>query len=228
MSESLVEKIIEYIHEDIISLRLNPGQRLHIAQLATQYEVGSGPIREALSRLTSTNLVIAFSQRGFRVAPLSLADLKDVYETRARIEASALVLSIEKGNDEWEAQIIGSYHRLVKFELEHIINNTEEYRIWETRHRAFNFALINACQLTHLLRIQNQLYMLTERYRRQWLIAGLNHQDGLPYAKEQKKIMDAVLARDTPLAVTLLHQHFENAVKVIAKYFLKENLFDAQ
>lgn len=226
MSETLVDKIYQYIHEDIISLQLKPGQRLHIAQLAEQYEVGPGPIREALSRLTSTELVTTLSQRGFRVASLSQADLYDVYQTRAHIEAIALTLSIEKGSDDWEADIIGSYHRLAKFESEHIIKNTADYRIWETRHRAFNFALINACQLTHLLRTQQQLYMLTERYRRQWLLAGAQYPDGLPYAKEQKKIMNAVLARDSSLAVKLLHKHFENAVEVIESYFIEKNLFD--
>jgi GntR family carbon starvation induced transcriptional regulator len=172
MSETLVDKIYQCIHEDIISLRLQPSQRLHIAQLAAQYEVGPGPIREALSRLISTQLVITLSQRGFRVAPLSMDDLQDVYQTRSNIEAIALTLSIEKGDDRWEADIISSHHLLVKYETEHPLNHIDEYKEWEKRHRAFNLALINACGLTHLLQIQQQLYNLTERYRRQWLLAG--------------------------------------------------------
>ncbi len=226
MSETLVDKIYEYIHEDIISLRLQPGQRLHIAHLAEHYEVGPGPIREALSRLTSTELVTTISQRGFRVMPFSQIDLRDIYQTRAHIEAIALTISIEKGNDEWEADIIGSYHRLAKFESEHPIKNTEDYQAWEMRHRGFNLALINACDLKHLLRIQQHLYTLTERYRRQWLLAGIKHSKGLHYAKEQKKIMDAVLARDVSLASKLLHEHFKNAVKVIELYFQENNMFN--
>ena len=57
------------------------------------------------------------------------------------------------------------------------------------------------------LRIHNQLYMLNERYRCQWVIAGLHHPDGLPYAKEQKNNGRSP-GSDRPLAVTLLHQHF--------------------
>jgi GntR family carbon starvation induced transcriptional regulator len=225
MAETAVDKIVEYIQDDITSLRLKPDQRLHIAQLAEQYKVGPGPIREALSRLTSTELVIPLSQRGFRVASVSRKDLHDIYQTRTHIEAIALSLSIEKGDDEWEANIIGTYHRLAKFESEHSIKSPLDYHTWEMRHREFNLALISACGLTHLLRIQQQLYILTERYRRQWLLAGAEHPDGLPYAKEQKKIMEAVLARDSALAIKLLHKHFENAVTVIESYFLEKNLF---
>jgi GntR family carbon starvation induced transcriptional regulator len=204
-------------------MRLLPGQRLHIAELAAEYGVGPGPIREALSRLISTELVTVLSQRGFRVAEVSKDELYDIYQTRAHIEALALRLSIEKGDDAWEANIIASHYKLTKFESEHPVRSPGDYREWELRHRAFNLALIEACDLKHLLRAQQHLYCLTERYRRQWLLAGSLHPTGLSYAKGQKKIMDAALARDADLAVHLLHKHFENAVKVIELYF-QENL----
>jgi GntR family carbon starvation induced transcriptional regulator len=228
MTKTFVDKIYEYLQEDIISNRLLPGQRLHITQLAEQYEVGPGPIREALSRLLATELVVSISQKGFRVSAISQADLNDIYKTRAHIECLALRLSMEQGNDDWEANILAAYHRLTKFETDHKIKNAEDYKEWENRHRSFNLALINACGLKHLLRIQNQLYNLTERYRRQWLIAGIKQVDGLPYAKEQKKIMDAALARNVETATKLLLKHYENATKVIELYFIENKLFKEQ
>lgn len=227
MTETLVDKIHESIQEDIISNLLLPGQRLHIAQLADKYQVGPGPIREALSRLLATELVVAISQKGFRVAAISLADLYDIYKTRAHVECLAIRLSIELGNDKWEADILASYHRLAKYESETKIRNKDDYKEWENRHHAFNLALINACGLKHLLRIQDQLYNLTERYRRQWLIAGIKHLDGLSYAKEQKKIMDAVLARNVETATKLLQKHYESALKVIERYFIEHHLFES-
>lgn len=227
MSETIVDKIVESIQEDIISNQLLPEQRLHIAQLAEQYHVGTGPIREALSRLLTTELVTTISQKGFRVAPISSSDLRDLYKTRAHVEDIALRLAIEQGDDAWEANMMATYHRLAKFEAELSIQHTDDYKEWESRHRAFNIALIDACGLTHLLRIQQHLYMLTERYRRQWLMAGIKHMQGLSYAKKQKKIMDAAIARDAELATTLLHQQYDNAVQVIEAYFIKQQTFDA-
>ncbi len=225
---TLIDSIYEKILEEIISGDLQPNQRLHISQLAAQYNVGLSPVREALSRLLATELVTSISQKGFRVAPVSSADLYDIYQTRIHIELLALQLSIEQGNDKWEADIIAAYHQLSKYESEHKIINTEDYQEWEIRHRAFNLALINACGLTYLLNVQSKLYNLTERYRRQWLIAGTTQIDGLPYAKSQKKIMDATLARNSDVATKLLRKHYENAVKVIESYFVKHNLFEVE
>lgn len=222
---TLIDTIYDQLYEAIISGELKPGQKLHIAQLADQYEVGLSPVREALSRLLATELVTTISQKGFRVCPVSLVDLNDLYRTRTQIEVLALTHAIEKGNDEWEARIIASYHLLAKFEAEHTIKTKQDYREWEMRHRAFNIALLSACDLKQLLRIQDQLYRLTERYRRQWLIAGMKHQIGLPYAKEQKKIMDAVLARNIEQATKLLTKHYDNASTVIRDYFIKKHLF---
>ena len=124
-----------------------------------------------------------------------------------------------------DPHIVSSYHLLAKFESERTVQSLEDYKEWEKRHRSFNLALIKACGLKHLLRIQEQLFYLTERYRRQWLQAGISKPTELSYAKDQKKIMNAALARDSQLAISLLHRHFENAVKVIELFFLERKLF---
>lgn len=223
---TLTDTIYEQIYEDIIAGDLLPGQKLHIAHLAEKYSVGLSPIREALSRLSASELVIAKSQCGFIVSPISQRDLYDLYKTRSYIEEIAVKLSIENGDDAWEAAILAAFHSLAKFEEQSAtLKTVEQYKEWERRHRAFNLALISACNLEHLLQIQAKLYSLTERYRRQWLFAGLKHAHGLQYAKEQKKIMNAVLDRDVQLALKLLHKHYEKAVKVIDDYFLAKNLF---
>jgi GntR family carbon starvation induced transcriptional regulator len=225
MGETLVDKIYEQIHEDILSWRLKPMQRLHIAQLAEHFNIGPGPVREALSRLIATGLVIVISQRGFRVAAVSKDDLNDVYMTRAEVEAIALRLSIERGDDQWEADLIASYHRLAKFEQEQTIKSLQDYKEWELRHRGFNLALLNACGLSYLLDIQNRLYDLTERYRRSWLNAGIEKSKKLVYAKKQKDIMDAALSRDAKRASELLFRHYESAVAVMESYFAQNHLF---
>jgi len=226
MATTLTDSIYNHIQEDIISGALEPGQKLHIAQLAQKYDVGLSPIREALSRLLASELVVAMSQRGFIVAPVSSVDLHDVYQTRAYIETTALTLAIERGDDAWEASIVASFHSLSKFETQQIFTSPEHYQEWETRHRAFNLALISACGLNYLLNTQQRLYQLTERYRRKWVHAGIKHPKGLQHAKEQKIIMDAVLARNTKLATQLLFQHYEKAADLIESYFAKHDLFN--
>jgi GntR family carbon starvation induced transcriptional regulator len=215
--DSLSDKAYHKIYEEILCGNLRPNQKLHIAQLAKKFEVGLSPVREALSRLTATNLVKAESQRGFKVAPMSLEDLNDIYTTRAHIESIALTLSIEKGGAEWEAALVASFHLLSQTEKSLEKLTEETYNQWELRHRAFNYNLINACGLKHLLQIQEKLYYETERYRRIWVFAGLRENRVLSFSAKQKNIMKAALSRDATKAVSLLVQHYENARRLIAQ-----------
>ena len=96
---------MERLRADILSTKLVPGQKLHIAGLAKQFSVSLAAVREALSRLVADGLVQASDQRGFRVSPVSPADLADVTQTRIDIEGLALRRSIERGDQAWLASV---------------------------------------------------------------------------------------------------------------------------
>lgn len=212
---TICDKIYTEIYNDILDGKLAPRARLNIAELATRYGATLSPVREALGKLTATELVVAIPQKGFRVAAVSAADLHDIYETRFQIEAIMLKLAIEKGDDAWEAEVIGTQHRLEQFEKKCPFQSLKEYQQWEALHRAFNLALLSACKLTHLLQIQAKIYGQTERYRRMWVRAALHAEKNLRFAEKQKAIMLAALKRDATTAVSLLQKHFAQAVKLI-------------
>lgn len=88
------------------------GEKLRVEHLKEIYQTSAGTLREALALLVSDSLVVSQAQRGFRVAPMSLEDLVDITRTRALLECAALRESIEQGDDEWEARVVSSYHRL--------------------------------------------------------------------------------------------------------------------
>jgi GntR family carbon starvation induced transcriptional regulator len=98
-------KVLESLRQDIISSHFQPGQKLQMKVLKSQYNVGYSPLREALSRLVSSGLVCMKEQCGFSVAPLSLEELYDLYMVRIRLEIQALELSIQNGDDDWEADV---------------------------------------------------------------------------------------------------------------------------
>ena len=61
--------------------------------------------------LAGRGLVVQEGQRGFRVAQASADDLRDITQTRISMETTALRFSIERGDDVWEAGILGAHHR---------------------------------------------------------------------------------------------------------------------
>ncbi len=64
-------EIYARLRRDLIAGHHKPGERLRFRQLSAAYSVGIAPLREALSRLVSDQLVRFEGHRGYTVAPLS-------------------------------------------------------------------------------------------------------------------------------------------------------------
>ncbi len=211
--KTVVEAVYLRVRQDILRGTLKPGSKLRFAELTIVYEAGISTLREALTRLMADRLVIAEGQRGFRVAPISLAEMWDITRLRAEIESVALKESISAGGDAWEAEIVSCLHRLLKLEgrdSETPLLLTEE---GAHLHKLFHMALLNASPSAWRLRVVDILYDQSERYRRlqtSYLSGMLNS------SKEHKQIADAVIARNTVRAIALLRQHLEKTAHLLA------------
>jgi GntR family transcriptional regulator, carbon starvation induced regulator len=211
--ETRAADVLARMRSDIISCALKPGAKLRFETLRGLYEVSFSTLREALSRLVAEGLVIAEGQRGFIVAPVSLADLNDLTDVRVLIERECIARAIGRGDDQWEADIIGTFHRMDR--LQNRLGQT--YYLsdeWAKLHGAFHYSLVAACNSPNLLEIRQKLFERAHRYRRmssqfrpQWRAKDVEH----------KMIMDAVIARDTATAQDLVERHIrETTENVIA------------
>jgi DNA-binding GntR family transcriptional regulator len=201
--KTLVESAYRNLRRDIIEGRLPPGEKLRIEHIKDNYGVGAGTLREALSLLISDALVISQEQRGFRVAPVSVADFEDITETRVMLECEALRQSMALGDDAWEGELLAAFHRLSKAE-EKLGDGGEAREEWEERNRIFHEVLIAACPSRWIKHFLSILYHQAERYRRMSL-----NQRTLPrdVHAEHEALFKAVLARDAEQATAILAQH---------------------
>lgn len=78
--------VYELIRQDIISGRLEPNERLVVADIARRHGTSTNPVREALQLLRGEGLVIINLNRGARVRPIDQDFVRDVYEVSALIE----------------------------------------------------------------------------------------------------------------------------------------------
>lgn len=84
------QTVLNRLLADILDGRYAPGARLRFAELQAAYEVGIGTLREALSHLASVGMVEVDANRGYRVAPVSEADLRDVSDLLIEFEQRAI------------------------------------------------------------------------------------------------------------------------------------------
>ncbi|MDT5031046.1 MAG: hypothetical protein QOC94_1217 [Actinoplanes sp.] len=85
-SYSLVELAVNRLSQEILSGRSDPGERLVEEQLTRRLGISRAPLREALRLLAQQGLVEHTPRRGARVATLSDADVRELYEVRDVLE----------------------------------------------------------------------------------------------------------------------------------------------
>jgi len=217
-SRTFAQAVQAQLASDILNGRQPPGTRLRLQALCDTYQVSMSPLREALAGLAGRGLVIQEGQRGFRVAPASADDLRDVTETRVRIETTALRLSIEQGTDAWEAQVVAAHHRLSRRPRSEKLLVDEA---WEELHRGYHMALIAACGLPRLLAFCTMLHDHFDRYRRLAVLHSSRH----PVIRSSHgAIVKAALAKDLPQAENLLSAHIRESTNQFASLLGPEGL----
>ncbi len=88
MSGSQAERLSSIIEEEILSLRLKPGEKLDETRLAERYGTSRTPVREALRQLSANGLIEIRPHKGAVVAKLGIRDLVELLEVVAELEGA--------------------------------------------------------------------------------------------------------------------------------------------
>ena len=89
-SELIVDQLYDDIKRRIIGGELAPDTRLNVRDLCLYYKVSDTPLKQALNRLVSENLVSALPRRGMWVRAFSEKDVHEAIEARIMIELFAV------------------------------------------------------------------------------------------------------------------------------------------
>jgi len=202
---TLAERAHRKLRVDIISGALAADQALRLEYLKERYGISYSPLREALNRLHSEQLVVSSPSRGFRVAPFSEAHMWDAIETRIVIDCEALRRALARGDAEWEVKLLAAFDALIPLSEPGA----------EARHYAFHRALLSACGSPWLLTLSDQLYGQTERYRQTSLRGRTHGNIQRDSAAEHQQLLHAAVARDAVLAAGLLARHFRQTGRLV-------------
>jgi DNA-binding GntR family transcriptional regulator len=196
-----VEHVHRMIRESILDGSLTPGETMSQVALADELGVSRTPLREALRMLQGEGLILSEPNRRVRVAPLSLADVEELYAIRIPLEVTALRLSLPRMTPEDIAELEGYMAAMAHFA------GAEDYGRWYVPHQAFHRGLTQraGARFDALLL---QLFDHAERYRR----IHFGHQFSTQSTHDHREILDACKAADADLASALLGRHLARTV----------------
>jgi DNA-binding GntR family transcriptional regulator len=99
-AETLTERAYRLIEEQIVTLRLRPGDVLSEQMLSATFKIGRTPIREALQRLAREGLITVLPRKGILVSDINPRSQLLVLEVRREIERLLSRAGAERGTPE--------------------------------------------------------------------------------------------------------------------------------
>lgn len=208
------------LRREILSGRLPPDTKLRFRSLEDRYGFGLTALRESLSRLSSDRLVTFEPLRGYRVAPTSIEELKDICSFRIEIAAQGLRDAIKYGDETWESDILASLHLLTRSHLPSEADDFDAIEKWEVRHEAFHVSLISACASPWRIHVLSLLSSQFERYRRHILLGmAASAETARRVDSEHEAIASLAISRMEDEAVAALSSHFRGSLDFLVKHY---------
>lgn len=192
--ETIASRIEKALAERIVSGALAPGTKLRQEHVAEEFSASHVPVREAFRRLEARGLVASEPRRGVRVAGFTQAEIREVADMRAALEALAL------------RHAIPHLTRAILDRAEEINDAAEaagDMHVWEECNRSFHRALVTPCGMPRLLRSIDDLQAASARF----LFSGWRAEWEAPTDRDHKAILNALRKGQSDLAVALLAKH---------------------
>jgi DNA-binding GntR family transcriptional regulator len=111
---SLAESAYVAIRDQIVTLVIPPGAPLNEQLLAAQLGVGRTPVREAIKRLESEQLINIFPRRGTFASDINIADLALITDVREQLEGHAAQRAAERAVPNERASLEALVKEIVK------------------------------------------------------------------------------------------------------------------
>lgn len=100
-----VDDVFDYLHGQISSLQLKPGDRISEAEIAAQFGVSRQPVRDAFSRLANLDLLLIRPQRATEVRRFSMREIEKARFVRASVEKEVLLRACANCDDAGAAKL---------------------------------------------------------------------------------------------------------------------------
>ena len=194
------------LKEDILQLRLKPGENIEESILKDRFNLSRTPVREALIRLASEGLINLLPNRGARVAAIDISDIPQYFEALDVCQRMILRLCADRcSNDQL---------KLLTMINKNFISATASRNIakmGETNHE-FHSVMIDACRNKYIGTLYTQLLSVGLRLSLSAFGTGVSNSyyDDEYYSEvinQHKEMIKAISDKDIEMAEDVAKNH---------------------
>lgn len=214
-----VDEVFDYLQDQILSLRLKPGDRISEAEIAARFGVSRQPVRDAFSRLANLDLLLIRPQRATEVRRFSMRQIEKSRFIRAAIETEVLRRAAAHCDSEGEARLS---KELVKQEVAAQAKDVDQFG---TLDYEFHKTLCEIGKVDYAFEV-----ILEEKAKVDRLcMLGLEKEQRMPeLVEDHKAIANAICQHDADAAVTYGMRHLSRLDATIASITkTNANYFDS-
>lgn len=201
--QSLTSAVADKLRDKIVRGEIHEGEQLRQDAIAQEFQVSRIPVREALRQLEAEGLITIIIHRGAVVSALSPADIKEVFEMRALLEAEVLRVSIPNLTEEH----FQSAEAILK-QYEQALWTEDDIADWGRLNWEFHSRLYAGAERPQFMSVIRTLNYQCERYIRLQLYLTRAMERA---RDEHRKLLTLCRERNAEEAVDLLGRHIRFA-----------------
>ena len=208
----LKDLIMKMLFDDIISLKIAPGSRINVNQIASAMGISRTPVVEAVVGLIEAGFIVNRPEAsGSYVLELSLKDMISLYQVRDAIESEAAFLCAHNAED----STIRELTRLADAFRDSVIMH--DIRGMKDTDMPFHRMIIESCGNTYLIRSYEQIVPYLTRYQASMLeFIGRSSNDQNPWLSGVKynhtALVSAIRLRLPELARQSMKDHIASSL----------------
>jgi DNA-binding GntR family transcriptional regulator len=216
VQEPIFEIIVKRLRSDILRGAYPPGAPLRMQEIADKYGTSLMPVREALHRLTSEELVVMHPRRGATVYPFDSKKAQEIYELRKVLMGYAAKMAVPAITPE----DIEALDRLVAEMDGTFAGSPVEMERYLDLNDRFHTRLYGPCGNETLIKMIKQL----DNFARMSMHRFFNSGSALrQFNDEHREIVAALRERDARRVEELVSRHYEKTIGDLVDALNRQN-----
>ncbi|VTU30813.1 Carbon starvation induced regulator [Variovorax sp. PBL-E5] len=160
LPQRAVDTVYDTLKQRILRNKLSGGSQLLEDAVSADLGVSRTPIREALARLEAEGLIEAVPRHGYRVLPITMDDMRDIYQVLSPLETVAAELLAEKKPNTVEVKALQEAVDRMAAALK-----ADDLDAWAEADETFHARLVDLCGNRRLAKVAHLLFAQSHRVR---------------------------------------------------------------
>lgn len=210
------DRAYEIMRAEILSGEMSSGAFFLEKELVERLNMSRTPVREALFRLESDRLIRIKPRHGIQVLPISLDDMREIYQLVSILESEAASQLAARGVSSKDLALLEKSTHEMEVALE-----SDDREVWAKADAEFHRHLIGLTGNLRLIDIAQSLHDQTHRARMATLYLRPMPTDS---TADHRAVLDSIARGDSESARSRHRAHFTRQLDVMLAYLSRHRL----